>query len=64
MDIGGPYTPDIERFHVVINGKAMRPVRGEPYRFTRERAEREAGCTELNSRVQCENIRIVPVDLV
>jgi len=64
MNIGGPYTPDIERFHVVINGKAMRPVRGEPYRFTRERAEKETRCTELNNKVMRENIRIVPVGMV
>ncbi len=64
MDIGGPYTLDVERFHVVINGSPMRPHRGEPYRFTRERAERETECTELNNKVMRENIRIVPCQLV
>ena len=64
MDIGGPYTLETPRFHVVINGRPMSPSKGSPYRFTRKRAEQEAGCTELNNKVMRENIRIVPVDLV
>jgi hypothetical protein len=64
MDIGGPYTPDTERFHVIINGKTVKPCRGEPYRFSKGEAEHYTRCTELRNKVASENIRIVPVDMV
>lgn len=61
MDIGGPFTEETERFHVVINGSPMKPYgkNVQPYRFNRTRAEQEANCTELNNKVMRENIRIV-----
>lgn len=66
MDIGGPYTLDTQRFHVVVNGSPMKPFgKGvAPYRFTHERAVKETECTELNNKVMRENIKIVPVDMV
>ncbi len=62
MDIGSPFDADTPRFYVVINGKRMSPYKGMPYRFTKERAEREIECTELNNKVMRENIRIEPVE--
>lgn len=57
----GDQPDDRPRYHVEINGKLMRPSVGTPYEFTWVMAEREANCTELRNKVQCENIRIISV---
>lgn len=63
MNIGHATDLECPRFYVTINGKRKKPSgrNAEPYRFTRELAERETRCTELRNKVSSENIVIEPV---